>query len=320
MPGIVLHSLLATRVLDAWQGSPSAPFDAGDSLLRNAFLSGAMGPDMGLFPGGERFISDLVHYVRSGELARQLVRQAGTPLETAYAWGWLTHVLGDVGIHPLINRGVGELLHGDRNRATPYDEDPVAHVQLELAIDGDCYCRRWTAPPARLRPVFDAQTIDFLVRSFAATYGPGVVRAASLLKTHEACTRYSRYSWSVSAVIGNRLRGRAVPAGQRSFYWLVYLPVKLAASLAARRRPVYGVTHPIMPAAWLFDELEAAIGEFSPRFFALVDARLENFPDYNLDLGEVEASQPGYGPTLATLAALDERRARPETTSVRAAS
>jgi len=49
---------------------------AGDPALRAAFLAGTVGPDMGMYPGGEPLFSDLAHYVRSGELARALVRAA----------------------------------------------------------------------------------------------------------------------------------------------------------------------------------------------------------------------------------------------------
>jgi hypothetical protein len=310
MPGIVVHTLLATRALDAWRGEGSAPFDTNDTRLRNAFLSGAMGPDMGVFPGGEPFVSDLAHYVRTGELTRQLVRQAGSDLEAAYAWGWLTHVLADVAVHPLVNRGAGELLHGDRDRATPYADDPVAHVRVEVAADGICYCRHWQREAARTQPVFDETSIDFLARSFAATYGRGATTAASLLAAHRAWAHHGRQAWSLAAVVGNRLQGRAIPPGSRRFYWLVFLPVRLGTSLVARRRPIYGVTHPVLPPDWLLAELETALDAFTPRFLELAGTTLADFPDYNLDLGAVETGAPQYRPTRATLAALDERRAR----------
>src|SRR5262249_61645088 len=41
---------------------------------RAAFLIGSVAPDMGYFPGGEKFLSDLAHYVRSGALVRALAR------------------------------------------------------------------------------------------------------------------------------------------------------------------------------------------------------------------------------------------------------
>ncbi|MFO8175183.1 MAG: hypothetical protein R6T96_12930, partial [Longimicrobiales bacterium] len=66
MPSVTLHLVLADRVLDQWQASPStAPFDPFDTDLQNAFHQGAVGPDLGYFPGGHRFLSDLSHLVRT---------------------------------------------------------------------------------------------------------------------------------------------------------------------------------------------------------------------------------------------------------------
>src|SRR5262245_36459925 len=100
MPGIIVHTLLGTQILDRWRADPTnTPFRPDDDSLRATFLSGSMGPDMGMFPGGDPLFSDLAHYVRSGELTRTLVREARTDPQRAFAWGWATHVLADSLIH-----------------------------------------------------------------------------------------------------------------------------------------------------------------------------------------------------------------------------
>src|SRR5688500_15063891 len=138
MPGITLHFLLANRVLDRWRSagpgsaggkSPDerAPFDPHCPRDCNAFLHGALGPDFGYMPGGHRLLSELAHRVRTGELAGRLIRSARTSLERAFAWGWLTHVLADRQIHPLIGRGVGELVHGCRRTFVAGSDDLDSH-------------------------------------------------------------------------------------------------------------------------------------------------------------------------------------------------
>ena len=98
MPGVTLHFLVAQRILDRWRiRDATAPFDLDRPDAVNAFFHGSIGPDLGFFPGGARILSDLAHCVRTGALTNDLVRHARTPVERAYAWGWMSHVLADRG-------------------------------------------------------------------------------------------------------------------------------------------------------------------------------------------------------------------------------
>lgn len=156
MPNVTLHLVLADRVLEEWRRSPcGAPFPTGDGPAVNAFRQGALGPDLGYFPGGHRFLSDLAHCVRSADLARALLHGAGSPRETAFAWGWVTHVLADQAIHPWVGKGVGELRSGGRRDLfVSGDEDPSGHVRVETGLDAWYSARfpelRWWRPD----PVF----------------------------------------------------------------------------------------------------------------------------------------------------------------------
>src|SRR5215207_3945903 len=86
MPGCGTHLILARRVLGTGPGS-------GSGAERAAFFTGSVGPDMGYFPGGDKFTSDLAHYVGVGQLVRALVRSADNPVAAAFARGWATHIL-----------------------------------------------------------------------------------------------------------------------------------------------------------------------------------------------------------------------------------
>ena len=46
---------------------------------------GAIAPDMGYYPFGSRFFTELTHYVRSGDFVMALLKEAGTLNELAFA-------------------------------------------------------------------------------------------------------------------------------------------------------------------------------------------------------------------------------------------
>ena len=77
MPSVTLHLVLADRILERWLDVPQeAPFDPTNPTYVNAFHQGAIGPDLGYFPGGHKLLSELSHMVRSGDLTRSLARRA----------------------------------------------------------------------------------------------------------------------------------------------------------------------------------------------------------------------------------------------------
>src|SRR3954466_11248182 len=52
---------------------------------------GAVIQDLGFYPFGSTEFSNLVHYVRSGDLVRELIRQSADVNEYAFALGALSH-------------------------------------------------------------------------------------------------------------------------------------------------------------------------------------------------------------------------------------
>src|SRR5271156_6336652 len=51
--------------------------------------------DIGYYPFGDQFFSDLTHYVRTGDFVINLFRNAGNADELAFAVGALSHYIGD---------------------------------------------------------------------------------------------------------------------------------------------------------------------------------------------------------------------------------
>ena len=98
------------------------PTATADDLLKahaNAY-GGCIIQDMGYYPFGSKFFSDLVHYVRTGDFIVNLIREAQTLNEFAFALGALAHYAADTQGHGVaVNRvgGAGISEAGARNTA-----------------------------------------------------------------------------------------------------------------------------------------------------------------------------------------------------------
>src|SRR5262245_66185518 len=73
----------------------------GDLQAARAFAyGGSVIQDLGYYPFGNRFFSNLVHYVRSGDFIEALMREAHDVNEYAFALGALAHYANDNTGHP----------------------------------------------------------------------------------------------------------------------------------------------------------------------------------------------------------------------------
>jgi hypothetical protein len=94
--------------------------------------------DMGYYPFGSKYFSDLVHYVRSGDFVQALLRDASDLNEYAFALGALAHYASDISGHPTINRITAiefpKLQRKFGNEVT-YADDHKAHIQTEFGFD-----------------------------------------------------------------------------------------------------------------------------------------------------------------------------------------
>src|SRR5215469_17325597 len=67
-----------------------------DLLKAHAYAyGGSVIQDMGYYPFGNKYFSDLVHYVRSGDFVVNLVRESVDLNEYAFALGALSHYAAD---------------------------------------------------------------------------------------------------------------------------------------------------------------------------------------------------------------------------------
>lgn len=117
------------------------PRATADELLdaRAYAYGGCVIQDLGYYPFGSHFFSDLVHYVKSGDFVWKLITDAKDVDELAFGLGALAHYAADSSGHPLaVNRVVPMMYpklrekYGDR---VTYAQSPKNHVLVEFSFD-----------------------------------------------------------------------------------------------------------------------------------------------------------------------------------------
>ena len=134
---------------------------------------GCLIQDMGYYPGGNKFFTDLVHYVRSGDFVVEMIRQSRDVNELAFALGALAHYVADSNGHPTVNRSVPIEFPKLRRKfgdVITYSDDPPSHLQTEFGFDVlEVAKQRYTSQAYHDFIGFEvAQPV--LERAFAATY------------------------------------------------------------------------------------------------------------------------------------------------------
>src|SRR6266566_227672 len=116
---------------------PTANSD--DLRKAHAFAyGGSLVQDMGYYPFGNKFFSDLTHYVRSGDFIVNLINESSDLNEYAFALGALAHYSADNMGHPTVNAAVGlefPKLHKKFGDSVTYADDPKAHIRTEFGFD-----------------------------------------------------------------------------------------------------------------------------------------------------------------------------------------
>ena len=142
------YSVLAHEALidSAWENA-IAPMlrerfpEASESQILKArayAYGGSVIQDLGYYPFGSRFFSNLVHYVRSGEFVAALVRDAQTIDEYAFALGALAHYASDNAAHPTVNHAVPVIypkLRAKYGDDILFGDSPTRHVMVEFSFD-----------------------------------------------------------------------------------------------------------------------------------------------------------------------------------------
>ena len=174
--------------------------DATHDELREAHgyaYGGAIIQDLGYYPHGSHEFSDIVHYIRSADFIRAMLRDAQTLDEFAFALGSLAHYSADNDGHSIaVNRAVPILYprlkkkYGD---VITYAENPEAHLKTEFGFDVLEVAKERYAPDAYHDFIGFEVAKPLLQRAFEETYG---IPLDSLFKNLDSSINSYRYDVS----------------------------------------------------------------------------------------------------------------------------
>lgn len=136
---------------------------------------GAIIQDMGYYPHGSKFVSDLTHYVRSGDFVIALLKDAQDLNGYAFALGALAHYAADTKGHKIGTNRAEPLLYPKlRKKFGPevtYEDAPLAHVKTEFGFDVIEVAQNRYAPQSYHDFIGFQVDTPLLEQAFQETYG-----------------------------------------------------------------------------------------------------------------------------------------------------
>ncbi|OKS85581.1 hypothetical protein RG47T_1027 [Mucilaginibacter polytrichastri] len=113
--------------------------DSDIKVAHGYVYGGAMVADMGYLPGGSAYFSDLMHYVRSGDMVENLIKEAGNLNEYAFALGALSHYRADEFGHSIATNHTVPLVYNSLRKkygdVVTYEDDGTSHSRVEFSYD-----------------------------------------------------------------------------------------------------------------------------------------------------------------------------------------
>lgn len=144
-------------------------------LARAYAYGGCVIQDIGYYPFGDQFFSNLTHYVRTGDFVVNLFRNANNANELAFAIGALSHYIGDAEGHSLAtNRAVPVEFPSLEKKYGPvvnYAEGKTQHVRTEFAFDINELAHHRMAPFRYQKHIGLAVPVRQLALAYYQTYG-----------------------------------------------------------------------------------------------------------------------------------------------------
>jgi len=152
--------------------------DATGPQLKEAHgyaYGGAIIQDMGYYPHGNKFFSDLTHYVRSGDFILALLRDSKDLDGYAFALGALSHYAADNEGHSIgVNRSVPILypkMDKKYGNVVTYEENPLDHVKTEFGFDVIEVAQNRYASQSYHDFIGFSVAVPLLEQAFQETYG-----------------------------------------------------------------------------------------------------------------------------------------------------
>jgi hypothetical protein len=130
--------------------------------------------DLGYYPFGSTFFSDLVHYVRTGDFIVNLLKEAQTLDELGFALGALAHYGSDTEGHSVaVNASVPKVypkLARRFGKTVTYADDKASHMKVEFSFDVLQVARGNYAPQSYHDFIGFDVSKELLERAFRDTY------------------------------------------------------------------------------------------------------------------------------------------------------
>src|SRR5438270_5049899 len=153
------------------------PASTGEDILTaHAYAyGGCIIQDLGYYPFGSKFYSDLTHYVRGGDFIVALIRESQDLNAYAFALGALAHYAADNNGHRMATNVSVPLLYpklrAKFGNAVTYADDPYSHSKTEFAFDVFQAAKSRYAPDAYKGFIGFQVAKPVLQRAFEYTYG-----------------------------------------------------------------------------------------------------------------------------------------------------
>jgi Zinc dependent phospholipase C len=136
---------------------------------------GAIIQDLGYYPYGKPFFSDLTHYVRSADFILAMLRDAQDVYEYSFALGAMAHYAADNDGHKLATNRAVPILYPKLRRkygdAVTFEQDKLAHVKTEFGFDVLQVARERYAPESYHDFIGFEVAPRVLEKAFKETYG-----------------------------------------------------------------------------------------------------------------------------------------------------
>jgi hypothetical protein len=153
---------------------PAATVD--DLTQAHAYAyGGSIIQDLGYYPFGSKFFSDLTHYVRTGDFIMNMIRESQDLDEYAFALGALAHYATDSNGHRMATNLSVPLLYPNLRlkfgATITYADDPFSHTKTEFGFDVFQAAKSRYASDAYKAFIGFQVAKPVLERAFQDTYG-----------------------------------------------------------------------------------------------------------------------------------------------------
>lgn len=169
-------------------------------LAKSYTYGGSLIADMGYYPFGNEYFTNLLHYVRSGDFVENLLSEAKNLNQYAFAIGALSHYLTDEYGHslgtnlavPIVYPKVGQKF----GTLVTYDDDNASHKRMEFAFDVLQTARGNYLPQSYHDYIGFNVALPVLERAFYKTYDQDINKVFPDLSL-----AISTFRWSVKSLL-----------------------------------------------------------------------------------------------------------------------